>query len=178
MLSQSPQAGQFNSYIAEKERGVYPDTEMSQSPQAGQFNSYPDNYESERCWRTNESQSPQAGQFNSYDGELVHIEPDDYVSIPSSGSIQFLHTAGDNHQKETIESQSPQAGQFNSYLKAIYLLLEGLLEIVSIPSSGSIQFLLCKFQTPSYIQRGAKKSQSPQAGQFNSYRLCVIICEV
>jgi len=40
MLSQSPQAGQFNSYIAEKERGVYPDTEMSQSPQAGQFNSY------------------------------------------------------------------------------------------------------------------------------------------
>jgi len=39
-------------------------------------------------------------------------------------------------------------------------------ECVSIPSSGSIQFLQYLFVS---IANGLLKSQSPQAGQFNSY---------
>jgi len=41
------------------------------------------------------SQSPQTGQFNSYiDFEISLIEVDNFVSIPSNGSIQFLHISG------------------------------------------------------------------------------------
>ena len=65
-----------------------------------------------------ESQSPQAGQFNSYiiDRMTITIIVN-RVSIPSSGSIQFLpqRRLKMNHE-----------------------------EMVSIPSSGSIQFLLRK----------------------------------
>ncbi len=63
------------------------------------------------------SQSPQAGQFNSY--ELNDIEDlflaIRLVSIPSSGSIQFLHGTIIGYPDELLK--------------------------VSIPSSGSIQFL-------------------------------------
>ena len=41
-------------------------------------------------------------------------------------------------------------------------------EYVSIPSSGSIQFLLNWAKSP---VEGRHRSQSPQAGQFNSYYL-------
>jgi len=37
------------------------------------------------------------------------------VSIPSSGSIQFLRYDGLNCCDGSVLSQSPQAGQFNSY---------------------------------------------------------------
>ena len=37
-MSQSPQAGQFNSYYRELIRSL--ERRLSQSPQAGQFNSY------------------------------------------------------------------------------------------------------------------------------------------
>ena len=91
-----------------------------------------------------------------------------------------------------LKSQSPQAGQFNSYIQMIYrLLVEDL--VVSIPSSGSIQFLpasdytflnrnVCYCLNPlkrvnSILTRNTiqinirnLKSQSPQAGQFNSYK--------
>ena len=45
------------------------------------------------CYRrTNESQSPQTGQFNSYEQEIIsHKWYLLNVSIPSNGSIQFLH---------------------------------------------------------------------------------------
>ena len=44
--------------------------------------------EEENWW---ESQSPQTGQFNSYRADGTQIESSKgYVSIPSSGSIQFL----------------------------------------------------------------------------------------
>ena len=115
-----------------------------------------------------ESQSPQAGQFNSYEEKLFidpMFEPDRlnplkrvnsiltskliytiwksiFVSITSSGSIQFLlewRMAKCNYACD--ESQSPQAGQFNSYTyKPPYMFNIPLK--VSIPSSGSIQFLL------------------------------------
>ena len=41
-----------------------------------------------------------------------------------------------------IESQSPQAGQFNSYTDSSFEVSDGEAYKVSIPSSGSIQFLL------------------------------------
>jgi len=115
------------------------------------------------------SQSPQTGQFNSYAvKELGLFDGKVYVSIPSNGSIQFLHWRNKMlnkiYQEESQspqtgqfnsypdypgfdivtsdESQSPQTGQFNSYdydNKETY----SLLLLVSIPSNGSIQFLLC-----------------------------------
>ena len=62
----------------------------SQSPQAGQFNSYKMSPQ-ELNLIDNRSQSPQAGQFNSYKiaGSCVNFVRA-IVSIPSSGSIQFL----------------------------------------------------------------------------------------
>jgi len=61
--SQSPQAGQFNSYLSAKRTSSA--LSRSQSPQAGQFNSYIISVVS--AYGTTEwSQSPQAGQFNSY----------------------------------------------------------------------------------------------------------------
>jgi len=43
------------------------------------------------CWRFR-SQSPQTGQFNSYANKsLCYRSHSDSVSIPSNGSIQFLH---------------------------------------------------------------------------------------
>ncbi len=62
-----------------------------------------------------------------------------YVSIPSSGSIQFLLGWKIAKRSDGTESQSPQAGQFNSYHP---FGAKQLLQLtVSIPSSGSIQFL-------------------------------------
>jgi len=113
------------------------------------------------------SQSPQAGQFNSY-AELVSLA-----------------------ESLKIESQSPQAGQFNSYpsiarrnqrnvkglnpLKRVNSILTKVVGrqrsetflFVSIPSSGSIQFLPGGIAM--FVQLTKKGSQSPQAGQFNSY---------
>jgi len=90
------------------------------------------------------------------------------VSIPSNGSIQFLpNKLADIKSASDLMSQSPQTGQFNSY-KMCYNRLGGLLDlglnplkrvnsiltvdksiesmmrtvVVSIPSNGSIQFLL------------------------------------
>jgi len=138
------------------------------------------------------SQSPQTGQFNSYDiNPLPALRRRFPVSIPSNGSIQFLHGAysifsgsdlslnplkrvnsiltrinedtitaeiiGLNPLKRVnsiltnqtntggtkclIKSQSPQTGQFNSYDR--YRWRKGKAQqYVSIPSNGSIQFLL------------------------------------
>ena len=87
----------------------------SQSPQAGQFNSY-GRRKNRKKWPY-KSQSPQAGQFNSYISGITGKKMmSGNVSIPSSGSIQFLLTWVDRVEKNSGK--------------------------VSIPSSGSIQFLL------------------------------------
>jgi len=63
------------------------------------------------------------------------------VSIPSNGSIQFLHSCICPHTRQKSQ--------------------------VSIPSNGSIQFLLgSRIGSSGWIY---EKSQSPQTGQFNSY---------
>ena len=113
--SQSPQTGQFNSYVKAC-RGLTKVSNslnplkrvnsiltkccvlkveilagMSQSPQTGQFNSYAEGLP--KCPLTIiMSQSPQTGQFNSYNPER---------------GVLFHHVC--------VRSQSPQTGQFNSY---------------------------------------------------------------
>jgi len=77
------------------------------------------------CLRQLKSQSPQAGQFNSYKSRGISLSRGySIVSIPSSGSIQFLPDLEtlEKQEKPEIESQSPQAGQFNSY-KFIFIVL-------------------------------------------------------
>jgi len=66
-----------------------------------------------------------------------------------------------------FESQSPQTGQFNSYGDKIYDIRYATHK-VSIPSNGSIQFLRRCIMYNDYERQ--LKSQSPQTGQFNSYR--------
>ena len=69
-------------------------------------------------------------------------------------------------KEKLAQSQSPQAGQFNSYAVKACRGLTKVPNIVSIPSSGSIQFLQGGDGTRRLQGQG---SQSPQAGQFNSY---------
>jgi len=89
------------------------------------------------------SQSPQTGQFNSYgNGFLSGKAITTFVSIPSNGSIQFLHD-------RVNPDKSIRFGN------------------VSIPSNGSIQFLHIFNQA--YLVGFYIESQSPQTGQFNSY---------
>ena len=65
----------------------------SQSPQTGQFNSYTIANLQSTLDLTIKSQSPQTGQFNSYTIiKKGHANRTLYVSIPSNGSIQFLHS--------------------------------------------------------------------------------------
>ena len=96
---------------------------------------------------------------------LIVRRNDEKVSIPSSGSIQFLPEMVSKGWKIAkslnplkrvnsiltlleglvrrfglFQSQSPQAGQFNSYASSVCSFSKSDL-IVSIPSSGSIQFL-------------------------------------
>ena len=165
--SQSPQAGQFNSYaeISERPRKhsrnrvsipssgsiqflldgkVYFNNgkwELSQSPQAGQFNSYIlFLYSTEML---NQSQSPQAGQFNSYN-IYINVLPNKLFEKSQSPQAGQFNSYCFRDMKLKIfislESQSPQAGQFNSYRIVISIGLAGAV-LVSIPSSGSIQFL-------------------------------------
>ncbi len=61
--SQSPQTGQFNSYIQKLSPSLQFHLFQSQSPQTGQFNSYGKFFLDLICPM---SQSPQTGQFNSY----------------------------------------------------------------------------------------------------------------
>jgi len=87
--SQSPQTGQFNSYISRAFR-IPIEVLESQSPQTGQFNSYPNKKVSKAILQKSKSQSPQTGQFNSYRRNKMSYANAESVSIPSNGSIQFL----------------------------------------------------------------------------------------
>ena len=79
VLSQSPQAGQFNSYakLFASKYGF----RKSQSPQAGQFNSYMKLDGWIEFIDGEESQSPQAGQFNSYLALYTGLRISDLLSL-------------------------------------------------------------------------------------------------
>ena len=112
------------------------------------------------------------------------------VSIPSSGSIQFLRTKK-KRREGGKKSQSPQAGQFNSYK----MYFKERIEDYETQSPQAVQFnnykiiieaiksewkslnplkrvnsILTGFVSV-YQDGRFSESQSPQAGQFNSYLL-------
>ena len=138
---------------------------MSQSPQAGQFNSYwchpfwpmgggieslnplkrVNSILTRLTFSTDEvlfieSQSPQAGQFNSYKERWIkQIKRKLIVSIPSSGSIQFLQKQW-KMGLSLLEVSIPSSGSIQFLLSLrVWKICEEY--NVSIPSSGSIQFL-------------------------------------
>jgi len=114
---------------------------MSQSPQAGQFNSYSMVFESSYFLSQKLSQSPQAGQFNSYPKRISLLyERDSYCLNPLKRVNSILTPEDIPFLSRAFKSQSPQAGQFNSYEMKDEMIAKGW-KIVSIPSSGSIQFL-------------------------------------
>jgi len=89
------------------------------------------------------SQSPQAGQFNSY-RLTMNITNKEVIEslnpLKRVNSILTISEASFCPALSPIVSQSPQAGQFNSY-ETVKHGIYTILPIVSIPSSGSIQFL-------------------------------------
>ncbi len=115
------------------------------------------------------SQSPQAGQFNSYDVVFIYdtssgisLNPlkrvnsiltsqrsimfptHSIVSIPSSGSIQFLQIKPDSCPSLTFWKVSiPSSGSIQFLHRLDGREHRARDSIVSIPSSGSIQFLQC-----------------------------------
>jgi len=167
--SQSPQTGQFNSYSNDMfnlnsgkilclnplkrvnsilthnslDRAFYRKYK-SQSPQTGQFNSYT-LFQEPGSDAGIGSQSPQTGQFNSYINPLPALRrrfPNSLNPLKRVNSIltcKWFRRWG----QALYSSQSPQTGQFNSYYeKACWRENWGIW--VSIPSNGSIQFLLKK----------------------------------
>jgi len=88
------------------------------------------------------SQSPQAGQFNSYAESLKIDTADAKESLNPLKRVNSILTqlTLERATEKIVESQSPQAGQFNSYTQA-RTSKSASPNVVSIPSSGSIQFL-------------------------------------
>ena len=115
LVSQSPQTGQFNSYILDALNGIAWNDE-SQSPQTGQFNSYERNtiHNDAACniW----SQSPQTGQFNSYKIDSSQAKEKLAQSqSPQTGQFNSYKIDSSQAKEKLAQSQSPQTGQFNSY---------------------------------------------------------------
>ncbi len=89
------------------------------------------------------SQSPQTGQFNSYKRELSTS----FDKLPRLNPLKRVNSiltrlTRNNKSWARCSSQSPQTGQFNSYFHRVCVRLLGKSSKVSIPSNGSIQFLL------------------------------------
>ena len=175
---QSPQAGQFNSYVKMSKIYFEEWSRRSQSPQAGQFNSYTFLIYSRKIVSFS-SQSPQAGQFNSYLIVLRYIgqmtsyqclnplkRVNSILTSKCIGEVKWEYslnplkrvnsilTLNYHHQSFILWllSQSPQAGQFNSYRRLPLPEAYDFVSVVSIPSSGSIQFL------PGDVVRWGEKS--------------------
>ena len=87
------------------------------------------------------------------------------VSIPSNGSIQFLPIIRCPTITRYIMSQSPQTGQFNSYRKSVqFIRTIGIMCLNPLKRVNSILTLCWRA-----ISEVMFLSQSPQTGQFNSY---------
>ena len=111
----------------------------SQSPQTGQFNSYVnDEVKTEKPeWRLNPLKRVNSIltvlKKSGFD-RLESLNPLKRVNSILTLMFQIIH------MPTLFKSQSPQTGQFNSYRNALFFTLILLLK-VSIPSNGSIQFL-------------------------------------
>jgi len=163
-MSQSPQTGQFNSYTTITISFTLK-RELSQSPQTGQFNSYLILILLPLFWKESLNPLKRVNSILTWFWHLCIRTAEVEVSIPSNGSIQFLHclvvvTDEINYEK----SQSPQTGQFNSYSNLWINLGYGIECLNPLKRVNSI---LTVFYI--YNKEVNLKSQSPQTGQFNSY---------
>ncbi len=163
--SQSPQTGQFNSYIGGI-RVLNPPTKKSQSPQTGQFNSYRVDDKVLCVSEADRSQSPQTGQFNSYglldasdEVFLFRLNPLKRVNSILTRTKNLLETSLKkvclNPLKRVnsiltlawyLKRHEPETGlnplkRVNSILTLSQERDIDYILIVSIPSNGSIQFL-------------------------------------
>ena len=115
VTSQSPQAGQFNSYLI---LGFREDGElvyMSQSPQAGQFNSY-DVLNLNLCYLFS-SLNPLKRVNSILTHPFVVYAAGILVSLNPLKRVNSILTQNPMYSKcnRYAWSQSPQTGQFNSY---------------------------------------------------------------
>ena len=93
------------------------------------------------------------------------------VSIPSNGSIQFLPIIRCPTITRYIMSQSPQTGQFNSYRKSVqFIRTIGIMCLNPLKRVNSILTLCWRA-----ISEVMFLSQSPQTGQFNSYQFALMV---
>ena len=141
---------------------------MSQSPQAGQFNSYSGKKEIASISFLSLNPLKRVNSILTMNHEEMKQIAKDIVSIPSSGSIQFLQTGGVYCVYISFKSQSPQAGQFNSYTPFIAL---GVSDNMSLNPLKRVNSILTDLYV--IVINWKAESQSPQAGQFNSYCLVV-----
>jgi len=194
--SQSPQAGQFNSYSALNANKQEKSGNLeSQSPQAGQFNSYKKGENKNEKENTSLNPLKRVNSILTLQVELSSL-PELTVSIPSSGSIQFLPLYDISYPKSSLDCLNPLK-RVNSILTVPVGTKYLPNPEVSIPSSGSIQFLqnqtlkefimkpieslnplkrvnsILTVELSSLPELTELRSQSPQAGQFNSYQLAL-----
>ncbi len=166
---------------------------VSQSPQTGQFNSYLSVLPELTNLRKSQVSIPSNGSIQFlHDANSYICSHNWQVSIPSNGSIQFLLNIIYKPLNFNFEGLNPLK-RVNSILTISFYLriniISGLnplkrvnsiltcicgstgapaLVTVSIPSNGSIQFLPFKPDKDKYLHQSM--SQSPQTGQFNSYK--------
>jgi len=89
-----------------------------------------------------ESQSPQAGQFNSYDFEISLIEVDITPCLNPLKRVNSILTR--RYDRKGLVSGSSRLNplkRVNSILTETRRRMDRIRRWVSIPSSGSIQFL-------------------------------------
>ena len=142
-------------------------TYKSQSPQTGQFNSYQNNVKGHIG--SLKVSIPSNGSIQFLHEFIEAKTTSEYVSIPSNGSIQFLHLVNLQIEMSTLpESQSPQTGQFNSYIEeGLQLIYQKYQSLNPLKRVNSILTIKEKYN----IRQIMLLSQSPQTGQFNSYQI-------
>ncbi len=112
------------------------------------------------------SQSPQTGQFNSYeDGWYVHVDDERLSQSPQTGQFNSYHPDDLPAISRGFGVSIPSNGSIQFLLRNI--VNKRKRNSVSIPSNGSIQFLRIMMCTNNGLS--SLLSQSPQTGQFNSY---------
>ena len=118
-MSQSPQTGQFNSYLGQLYIEKKENNCLNPLKRVNSILTYDERID--EVLNLLGSQSPQTGQFNSYTLlKTLTLSRLLNVSIPSNGSIQFLQRVKVEELSLDSESQSPQTGQFNSYFVLLF----------------------------------------------------------
>jgi len=137
--SQSPQTGQFNSYLSLDSEVAFAEARVS-IPSNGSIQFL-------HSWDPNRkvTKSLSLNPLKRVNSILTRFEiwvPEEMKSLNPLKRVNSILTPSNDSDEffGLLASQSPQTGQFNSYY--IFPKEIDTLVIVSIPSNGSIQFLL------------------------------------